>query len=200
MRRMTVSARKVASLTAIAIAVGILATLACAFLPVLLVERGHGARITTVHRGSHGWWNARDEVFGMQWSNLQLMDETLSSPLDDGELPAWAEPPPPPYPEGPILRVGTLALGWPKPVLRLRWTVATLKQNFPMPAEIDDQDTSIVYAAEDFMQRNRGGGPQERTVLWSGALFNTAMFACVAAALLRIGLRFTRRAAQAAAP
>ncbi|MFZ9880349.1 MAG: hypothetical protein ACO3QC_02980 [Phycisphaerales bacterium] len=197
---MTVSARKVASLTAIAIAVGILATLACAFLPVLLVERGHGARITTVHRGSHGWWNARDEVFGMQWSNLQLMDETLSSPLDDGELPAWAEPPPPPYPEGPILRVGTLALGWPKPVLRLRWTVATLKQNFPMPAEIDDQDTSIVYAAEDFMQRNRGGGPQERTVLWSGALFNTAMFACVAAALLRIGLRFTRRAAQAEAP
>lgn len=200
MRRMTVSARKVASLTAIAIAVGILATLACAFLPVLLVERGHGARITTVHRGSHGWWNARDEVFGMQWSNLQLMDETLSSPLDDGELPAWAEPPPPPYPEGPILRVGTLALGWPKPVLRLRWTVATLKQNFPIPAEIDDQDTSIVYAAEDFMQRNRGGGPQERTVLWSGALFNTAMFACVAAALLRIGLRFTRRAAQAEAP
>ncbi|MFZ9913749.1 MAG: hypothetical protein ACO3IB_00215 [Phycisphaerales bacterium] len=197
---MTVSARKVASLTAIAIAVGILATLACAFLPVLLVERGHGARITTVHRGSHGWWNARDEVFGMQWSNLQLMDETLSSPLDDGELPAWAEPPPPPYPEGPILRVGTLALGWPKPVLRLRWTVATLKQNFPIPAEIDDQDTSIVYAAEDFMQRNRGGGPQERTVLWSGALFNTAMFACVAAALLRIGLRFTRRAAQAEAP
>jgi len=200
MRHMTVSARKVASLTAIAIAVGILATLACAFLPVLLVERGNGARITTVHRGSHGWWNARDEVFGMQWSNLQLMDETLSSPLDDGELPAWAEPPPPPYPEGPILRVGTLALGWPKPVLRLRWTVATLKQNFPIPAEIDDQDTSIVYAAEDFMQRNRGGGPQERTVLWSGALFNMSMFACVAAALLRIGLRFTRRAAPAAAP
>lgn len=200
MRHMTVSARKVASLTAIAIAVGILATLACAFLPVLLVERGNGARITTVHRGSHGWWNARDEVFGMQWSNLQLMDETLSSPLDDGELPAWAEPPPPPYPEGPILRVGTLALGWPKPVLRLRWTVATLKQNFPIPAEIDDQDTSIVYAAEDFMQRNRGGGPQERTVLWSGALFNMSMFACVAAALLRIGIRFTRRAAPAAAP
>lgn len=200
MRHMTVSARKIASLTAIAIAVGILATLACAFLPVLLVERGNGARITTVHRGSHGWWNARDEVFGMQWSNLQLMDETLSSPLDDGELPAWAEPPPPPYPEGPILRVGTLALGWPKPVLRLRWTVATLKQNFPIPAEIDDQDTSIVYAAEDFMQRNRGGGPQERTVLWSGALFNMSMFACVAAALLRIGLRFTRRAAPAAAP
>lgn len=200
MRHMTVSARKIASLTAIAIAVGILATLACAFLPVLLVERGNGARITTVHRGSHGWWNARDEVFGMQWSNLQLMDETLSSPLDDGELPAWAEPPPPPYPEGPILRVGTLALGWPKPVLRLRWTVATLKQNFPIPAEIDDQDTSIVYAAEDFMQRNRGGGPQERTVLWSGALFNMSMFACVAAALLRIGIRFTRRAAPAAAP
>lgn len=196
---MTVSARTVATLTAISVAAGVVVTLACAFLPLMLVERGNGARIATIHRGVHGWWNARDEVFGMRWSNLQLMDETLSTPLDDGELPGWAEPPAPPYPEGPILRVGTLALGWPKPILRLRWTVATTKQNFPMPAEVDDQDTSIVYAAEDFMQRNRAGGPQERTVLWSGALFNTAMFAIATGALIRLGLGFTRRAAPAAA-
>ncbi len=200
MRRMTASVRRIAASIAIPAAIGLLATLACAFLPPLFIERGNGARITTIHRGVHGWWNSRDAVFGMWWSNLQLMDETLSSPIVDGELPAWAEPPPPPYPEGPIYRVATLALGFPQPILSLRWTVSTTKQNFPMPAALDDQDTSIVYAAEDFLQRNRAGGPGERRILWGGVLVDTACFAACAWAMIARARRVTRRAASAAAP
>ena len=176
------------------------ATAAMAYLPIYLVDRGQGARITTIHRGTDSWFNARDEVFGLRWSNLQLIDQPLSSPINDGELPAWAEPPPPPHPAGPLFRVGTLASGWPLAVIRARWSIATLDRNFPVGAELDDQDTSIYYAAEDFMKGNRAGGPDELNILWGGALANFAIFALAASVLIDLRIRVvTRRAAAAAA-
>ncbi len=180
----------------IALAVGVAATAAGVWIPLLRLERGQGGRITTVYRGTSGWFNARDEALGLRWSNLQRMEASLSSPLDEGDLPAWAEPPPPPYPESPMLRIGTLAAGWPLPAWRMRWIVSRLDQNFPMPAEVDDQDSSIVNAAEDAMRGNRAGGPTERGILWPGALGNTALFAALMLGLLalRDAARRARRA------
>ena len=187
--------RAVVALIAGAVAVG-----AMTFLPIHQVHRGHGARITTIFRGTHVWANARDEAFGLAWSNLQLLDQQLLSPVREGELPAWAEPPPPPYPDGALLRIGTLASGWPFPALRMRWTVTTTGQNFPVPAELDDQDTSIAYAAEDFTKGNRGGGPQEIAVLWRGALANLGLYATTVWVLLSLRATLvTRRAGAAAA-
>lgn len=184
--------------TLLAAVVGAAATGAMTYLPIYLVDRGQGARITTIYRGTDGWYNARDEVFGLRWSNLQLIDQPLTSPIDEGELPAWAEPPPPPHPEGPLLRVGTLASGWPFPVIRARWSIATLDRNFPVGAELDDQDTSIYYAAEDFMKGNRAGGPDEVTVLWGGALANFAIYATAAWVLLGLRARVVIRREAAA--
>lgn len=184
----------------LAVLVGAAAAVAMTYLPIYLVDRGQGARISTIYRGTESWFNARDEAWGLSWSNLQLVDQPLSSPIDEGALPAWAEPPRGPHPAGPMFRVGTLASGWPFLSLRMRWSVATMNQNFPVPAELDDQDTSVYYAAEDFVKRNRAGGPGEVTVLWPGALANFAIYAVAAYALIALrGLLATRRVDAAAA-
>lgn len=182
---------RVGTRLAIALAVGVAATAAGVWIPLLRLERGQGGRITTIYRGTDGWFNARDEVLGLRWSNLQRMEIPLNSPLDEGELPGWAEPPPPPYADTPMLRIGTLAAGWPLPAWRMRWVVSRLDQNFPMPAEVDDQDTSIVNAAEDAIRGTRAGGPSERGILWPGALGNTALFAALMLGFLalRDGMR-----------
>ena len=177
----------------LAVTAGAAATGAMTYLPIYLVDRGEGAKITTIYRGTDGWYNARDKTFGVAWSNLQLIDQPLTSPLTEGELPAWAEPPAPPHPEGPLLRIGTLASGWPLPAIRARWTITSLDRNFPVPAELDDQDTSIYYAAEDFTKGNRGGGPDEVAILWSGALANFAIYAAAAWVLLGVRARLVIR-------
>ncbi len=163
----------------IALCVGVAATAFSAFLSLYMVERGQGARISTVHRGLYGWWNARDSVTGAHWSNLQLMDTPLGTPLYEGELAPWEEPPPPPYPQAQYLRIGTLSVGWPRPVLAMRWTVTSLTRSFPVPAELDDGDTSIAYAAESALTGNRGGGPDETTLIWSGIAIDVVLFAAV---------------------
>ncbi|RLS65798.1 MAG: hypothetical protein DWH97_05715 [Planctomycetota bacterium] len=139
-----------------------LVTTGLTVIPPWWHERGSGAQITQIFRGHHGWWSARDEVFAMRWSNLQLMQETLGSPIDAGELPAWAEPPPPPYPQSDFYRVATLAVGWPFPTRTFRWVAPSHEHNFPIAAELDDADTSIVYAAEDARTHVRAGGPTQR--------------------------------------
>lgn len=183
----------------VAVVVGAAAATAMSYLPIHLVDRGQGARSTTIFRGSDVWTNARDEAFGLAWSNLQLRDQQLLSPVNEGELPAWAEPPAGPHPEGVILRIGTLASGWPFPAIRMRWTVTTTEQNFPVFAEVDDQDTSIYYAAEDIRKGNRAGGPDEVKVLWGGALANAAIYALAAWVLLGVRARLVTRR-EAAAP
>jgi hypothetical protein len=70
-----------------------------------------------------------------------------------------------------------------------------------VPAELDDQDTSIYYAAEDFMKGNRGGGPDEVAVIWSGAVANAAIYAAAAWVLIGVRARLViRREAAAPAP
>lgn len=189
---------------AVALAIGLVAAAVSTFMPIYLVERGNGARIETIHRGVHGWWHARDQVFGLRWSNLMLIDPPLSSPVWDGELFGWEEPPPPPYPQAQFIRIGTLAAGWPLPAVSMRWTVTTTTRSFPVPAELDDGDTSIVYAAESALTGNRGGGPDEVRVLWLGAVFNVIFYAAVVVGPIALARRFvrgdfTRRAASAAA-
>lgn len=190
---------------AIALAIGVAATALSTWLPIYMVERGNGAEVRTVHRGVHGWWHARDHVFGLRWSNLMLIDPPLSTPLWEGEMWGWEEPPPPPYPaDVQFLRIGTLASGWPLPALSMRWTVTKADRSFPVPAELDDADTSIAYAAESALTESRGGGPDEVRVLWLGAIFNVIFYAAVVAGPVALARRFargdfTRRAASAAA-
>lgn len=188
---------------AIALVVGVLATAVTARLPLHLVDRGHGGRIRTIHRGTHGWWHARDYAWGLRWSNLQLIDPPLSTPVWDGELHGWEEPPPPPYPEAQFFRVGTLASGWPLPVLRMRWTETDLRRPFPVPAELDDGDVSIWNATDSALHGSRGGPPKEKGILWFGAVANTIFYAAVLVgpvALLRrvIRSRLNRQAGAAA--
>lgn len=183
-----------------ALIAGALAATAMTFVPLFLVDRGHGGKISAVFRGTDGWHVARDEAFGLAWVNLQLMDTPLLSPIEDGELPHWAEPPKGPHPPAPLYRIGTLVSGWPLPSMCMRWSATTLDRNFPMPAQLDDQDTTIGSAAEDFLMKNRSGGPDKVTVLWRGALANTAIFAVPVFALLVLrGHAATRREAAAAA-
>ena len=193
MRRMpTSSARSRVIRIAVALVVGLAAAAVSTYLPMYMVERGGGATIGTIHRGVHGWWHARDRVFGLRWSNLMLIDPPLSTPLWDGEVSGWEEPPPPPYPAAQFLRIGTLAAGWPLPALRMRWTVTSMTRSFPVPAELDDADTSIVYAAESALTGTRGGGPEQVEVLWIGAVFNVVFYAAVVVGpvgLLRRALR-----------
>jgi len=169
---------------AVALVLGAGATCAGVWIPLVRLDYGRGARITTIYRGTDGWFHASDETRGLRWSNLQRMEIPLGSPLNEGDLPSWAEPPPPPYPETPLLRIGTLAAGWPLPAWRMRWIVSRLDQNFPMPAEVDDQNSSIVNAAQDALRGNRAGGPTERSVIWPGAVGNTALFSALAFGLL----------------
>jgi hypothetical protein len=178
---------------------GAVATVAMTYLPIHQVNRGQGARQATIFRGEHVWASARDEVFGVRWSNLWLHDERLLSPVSDGELPSWAEPPPGPYPDGVMYRVGTLASGWPFPSLRARWIVTDVSRNFPVRADVDDQDTSIFYAADDFVNGNRGGGPTEVGILWKGALADFAIYAAAAWLLLGVRARLVIRREGAAA-
>ena len=178
---------------------GAVATVAMTYLPIHQVNRGQGARQATIFRGEHVWANARDEVFGVRWSNLRLLDERLLSPVRDGELPAWAEPPHGPYPDGVMYRVGTLAAGWPFPSLQARWIVTDRERKFPVPADLDDQDTSIYYAADDFVNGNRGGGPTEVGILWKGALADFAIYAAAAWLLLGVRARLVSRREGAAA-
>ena len=189
---------------AVALAVGLIATAISVFMPMYLVERGHGAQVTTIHRGVHGWWLATDAVFGLRWSNLMLIDPPLSEPVWSGELHGWQEPPPPPYPQAQFLRIGTLAAGWPLPALSMRWTVTAPTRSFPVPAELDDADTSIVYAAESALTGSRGGGPEQIGVLWVGAVFDVVFYGAIVVGPLALARRFargdlTRPAASAAA-
>ena len=178
---------------------GAVATVAMTYLPIHQVNRGQGARQATIFRGEHVWANARDEVFGVRWSNLRLLDERLLSPVSDGEVPEWAEPPHGPNPDGVMYRVGTLAAGWPFPSLQARWIVTDRERKFPVPADLDDQDTSIYYAADDFVNGNRGGGPTEVGILWKGALADFAIYAAAAWLLLGVRARLVIRREGAAA-
>jgi hypothetical protein len=63
--------------------------------------------------------------------------------------------------------------------------VDTPKQAFPMPAELDDQDTSLSNAAEAFLGM-RPGGPYERTILWGGALWDTVFFGALSLVALGV--------------
>jgi hypothetical protein len=118
----------------------------------------------------------------------------MTTPITDGDLPGWAEPPPPPYPDVQFLRIGTLASGWPLPTVAFRWTVTTTKRNFPIHAELDDGNTSISHAAESVLTGGRGGAPEERRILWVGALANVAIFAAAAFVVLTVVARVKRRA------
>ena len=178
---------------------GIVAMAAMTYLPMHLVHRGKGATVRTVYRGSNAWWHARDAVFGVRWSNLMLIDPPLSTPVWEGEMHGWEEPPPPPYPVAQFVRIGTLAVGWPLPTVAMRWTVTSTNQSFPVPAELDDADTSLPYAVESAMAGTRGGKPQERRLLWAGILFNVVFYGAVLVGPLALARRFTRRAASAAA-
>lgn len=164
--------------TAIAsLVIGLLTTVAMTVVPLLRADRGHGAQITQIYRGEWGWYRATDHAFGLDWSNLGLMQTTLTSPLFDGDIPAWAEPPQPPYPKVPYFRVGTLAAGWPLRTVAFRWMVSDPKQRFPIAAEVDDQDTSLGFAAENVLEGSRGGFPHERRILWQGIAVNAAIYA-----------------------
>lgn len=189
---------------AIALVIGVLATAATARLPLHLVDRGHGGRIEAVHRGVHPWWLARDHAWGLRWSNLQLIEPPLSSPVWLGDMHAWEEPPSPPYPDTPVFRVATLASGWPMPVLWMRWIEADVRRPFPLPAEIDEGSGSIWTATESVLHGGRGGPPEEKRILWLGAGVNTILYAAIAAgpiALIRRAIRgdFNRRAGAEAA-
>jgi len=149
--------------------------------PLLLVDRGAGARLGTICRGTSVWFHARDEAPGLRWSNLQRQPTSLASPLVDGVLPSWAEPPPPPYPTTDFLRIGTLAIGWPLPTLVLRWTVTDPKQLFPVAAQLDDQDTSVAYAASEWW------------IHWPGVLANLVIFSAAWAVPIELLLALARR-------
>jgi hypothetical protein len=188
----------------IALALGMVATAIMTYGPLNAAHRGRGATIRTIHRGHHGWWHARDAVFGVRWSNLMLIDPPLSSPIWEGEMHGWEEPPPPPYPEVAFLRIGTLAAGWPLPTVSMRWTVTSTDQSFPVAAELDDLDTSIAYAVESVRTGRRGGAPHEVRLLWPGILFNIAFYAALVIGPGQLFVRWfrgylTRREASAAA-
>lgn len=168
-----------------ALAVGAVATVISVFAPIATVERGRGAVCWTIHRGHHLWFVAADQVPGLRWWNLQLSEQPLLNEFHDGEVAPWAEPPTDPPTPVHLLRIAQLGAGWPEPALRIRWTVDTPTQAFPMPAEIDDQDTSIVYAAEAFLGM-RPGGPNERTILWRGALIDTVFFGALSLVALGV--------------
>jgi len=185
---------------AIALVVGVVATAVTARLPMHLVDRGRGGEIRAVHRGLHAWWHARDHAWGLRWSNLQLIDPPLSSPVWDGEMHGWEEPPPPPYPEAQVYRVGTLASGWPLPVLRMRWSETDLRRPFPVPAELDDGDVSIWNATDSALHGSRGGPPKERIVLWTGAVFNTVFYAGVLVGPVALARRALRSGLARRAP
>lgn len=177
-----------------AVVFGVIATALMTYLPLQKVDRGRGAQIRQIYRGEYAWVNARDEAFGLAWSNLQLSPTRMTTPLTDGDLPRWAEPPPPPYPDVQFLRIGTLASGWPLPTVAFRWTVTTTKRNFPIHAELDDGNTSISHAAESVLTGGRGGAPEERRIVWVGALANVAMYAAAAFVVLTVVARVKRRA------
>lgn len=203
MRGMTKGRARLVRITVAAV-IGVVAAALSTYLPIYMVERGRGAQITTIHRGVHAWWMATDAVFGLRWSNLMLIDPPLSSPVWDGEVHGWQEPPPPPYPQAQFVRIGTLAAGWPLPALSMRWTVTSTTRSFPVPAEVDDGDTSIVYAAESARTGNRGGGPDEVRPLWFGVVFNIIFYGAIVVGPVALARRFargdfTRRAASAAA-
>jgi hypothetical protein len=177
-----------------AVVFGVIATALMTYVPLQQVDRGRGAQIRQIYRGEYAWVNARDEAFGLAWSNLQLSPTRMTTPITDGDLPGWAEPPPPPYPDVQFLRIGTLASGWPLPIVAFRWTVTTTKRNFPIHAELDDGNTSISHAAESVLTGGRGGAPEERRILWVGALANVAIFAAAAFVVLTVVARVKRRA------
>ncbi|MEY4822243.1 MAG: hypothetical protein RLY72_1895 [Planctomycetota bacterium] len=176
----------------VALVIGVAATSISAYWPLYMVERGGGARITTVYRGLYGWWNARDSVIGLHWSNLQLLENPLNAPVFEGELAPWEEPPPPPYPQAQFLRIGTLSAGWPRPVIAMRWTVTSRTRNFPVPAELDDADTSIVYAAESALTGSRGGGPDEFHLLWQGIAIDVVFFGAIVVGPIALLRRLAR--------
>ncbi|MFM7261321.1 MAG: hypothetical protein ACKO3W_12030 [bacterium] len=168
----------------IALGLGIIATVLCVVLPLGRVDRGAGGQLRHVHRGEYEWFHATDHVFGLTWSNLQLAPTRMVTPLVEGELPSWGEPPPPPYPSVAFLRIGTLAAGWPFHAVAFRWMVTTTDRNFPAYAELDDGDTSIGSAAESVLTGGRGGPPNERRLLWPGLLADFAFYTLAAFALV----------------
>lgn len=177
---------------AVALAIGMAATALTTLVPLWWHERGHEAVRTSIYRGDTGWVYASDAVFAVRWANLQLLPERLLTPLDAGELPSWAEPPPPPYPATDLFRVATLAVGWPLPAVRARWVADDYAHAFPVPAEVDEGDTSLVYAAEDLLTGNRSGGPDEVGALWPGVAFNVLFFAAVWTGPVRLAIRVVR--------
>ncbi len=183
----------------IALTIGVLATVVMTIYPLMAVDRGNKAKITSIYRGEYGWFNARDFAFGLEWSGLSLMTTTLSTPLYDGELPSWSEPPPPPYPKEAQFRLGALASGWPCRTIAFRWTewneASRPKKSFPAIAEYDDQDTSISYAAEDVLAKTRSGGPHETTVLLGGVIANVVIYAAVVIGPVGLLMRFARYSA-----
>lgn len=140
------------------------------------------------------WLVARDQLRGVYWVNLERVSVPSTNPSLAVELvPRWAEAPTPMQAraiEGPLSRVGTLAVGWPFLCVARQWVEADPTQGFIPQVENDDDGSSTAKAAARFFD----SGPNTRAiVLPLGLVGNALFFGVVASPLVFAARRLSKR-------
>lgn len=142
------------------------------------------------------WLVARDQLRGVYWVNLERVTAPSINPLLSVVLvPNWADAPLAMQArrlDGPIARVGTLAVGWPFLAVARQWVEPDSTQGFIPRVENDDDGSSTAKAASRFFTAT----PDSRSIVIPlGLLGDVVVFGAAAAPFMSLGRWLTRRRA-----
>ena len=140
------------------------------------------------------WLVARDQLRGVYWVNLERVTAPSINPLLSVVLvPSWADAPLAMQArqlDGPIARVGTLAVGWPFLAVARQWVEPDSTVGFIPKVENDDDGSSTAKAAARFF----AAAPNSRAIpIPLGLMGDVLVFGAVAAPLVALGRRLTQR-------
>ena len=118
------------------------------------------------------WQGSERRSAMIRWINVETVGPLVTESPRTGEVPAWAEPAPPP--DARLVRAAAVAVGWPFPVVAAAWRADRGDEGFPPPSEYDTSGNS----PKEAVRRLLDGDPKAtRALLLPEALADSLFFA-----------------------
>ncbi len=123
-------------------------------------------------RNGRVWHGIERRTVLVRWINLEQVTHLVNDRPDEGVVPDWAEPAPPP--DMRLRRAAALGVGWPFPVVAAEWTADRLDEGFP-PSAFNEESG---YAPKDALRRLLDGDQKAtRTVMVPQLALDTLVLA-----------------------
>lgn len=196
------SARTALAVLAAALPCGLLTEAALVAVALVDPPRILESRQVFLVRGTAAWHGNERRSPLLRWVNMETVGPLVNSGgADSGDVPAWAEPAPPP--DARLVRHAALGVGWPLPAIAGSWNADRSDVNFPPPVEAETSGDTPKEAARRLVgsimhERAPAGGHGTIALIPSGIALDSLALAlpwgAAIAAVRRIrrGSRVTR--------